>query len=321
MIHMTSIAFLLTLLILIPAAADANSIQTPEVKPIAIESQGLMFSSDRKPRSGCLLLETRGQSYMLISIGDDDESGSMAEYLTLWFYRQTVRLSGTSCGFPGGIYLMYDFSAIQSVLVGLEPDDWDILTLGNEFNDNVNITSLRIVHNGQTILNWTGSKYVGGLSASRWNLSQEIEFSKKVQCPDNTNGFAHWAIMDLGKDDGTKYSETSPGGWCSEFASWVYRHNGWDTPTGSIASDDLRQFFDVRDRLYSIDEIYNGIYTPVMGDYLSMFNQSHSGIFLGWTDPPGMPSPTSGIITIEGGSVVGLYLRTLADLDHIANVQ
>ena len=262
---------------------------------------------------------SRGIHYIEICIDAMPEAASDAEYLTLWFHQQPILLMGLPGGFPCAVCLLYNFDCIGSVIESIPSDDWDDLTLSIESDDNIGINRVRMIHNNQTVIDWHGYQFLGASQTSRWNLSRISDMTKLVHGGEDINGYLYWALRELGKDDGTKYAEEFPGGWCSEFASWVYRHNGWFSPQGSIGTADLRNFFNQYGRLYDIQDVYAGDHCPGMGDYLSMWNGGHSGILIRIIDP--VIGPGTQIMTVEGGSLVGLYIRTLADIDHIGSVR
>ncbi|MBN1355114.1 hypothetical protein JXA40_02475 [bacterium] len=310
------------------ASADAGSTDPPSLIPCSAESvpkQAVPVQPDwleMGPGILSMLKEDfRGVSTVRISIDSNPESGSAADHLVLYFQHHPVWLMSPSGEFNPGAVLLYDLSGISEYLRLLPIDVWDSLVFALENPDDLTLSAITVKHNNQTILDWNGTATLTGSGISRLDMGISILSSKLSQCPETPNGIAFRALQELGKDDGTKYADESPGGWCSEFAAWVLRHHGWDTPAGSIGSRHMRDFFLGYDRLFAIEDVYSGDYTIQMGDYLSMFDGVHSGLFLAYLGPPGPPGPGTRVLTIEGGSRVELCTRCLEDFDHIGNAQ
>ncbi len=263
----------------------------------------------------------RGPNSVRLTVSTGDEAGSTASFIDLLFDQHTVRLMSPSGGFTPGARLLYDLTPLSAYFDTFPSDCWDSLTLVYDDPDTLILSGIEVIRNGSRILAYSGEILLEGSGVSRRCFASEILITKQASCPGAPNGIAWHAFNELGKDDGEKYSPEFPGGWCSEFASWVMRRNGWNTPQGSIGSRHMREFFLEYDRLFTIDQVYSGEYTPAMGDYLSMWMGGHSGLFLSFVDPDAPIEPSSRIITIEGGGVVSVYERTLADIDHVGRAQ
>jgi len=263
-----------------------------------------------------------GQSTGSLIIGISPESSSgIVEHLELCFHDTCIELHGPGNTFPPGMFIRYDFIGVNEILETIPVDYWDSITLVLPGDGDLSIAYVKITHNNSVMLQWTGLMELSSAGQTHWNLAQAINNTKLDNLSTLPNGKAYWALQEIGKNDGTKYSETSPGGWCSEFTAWVFRHNGWPAPQGSIGSQHMRAFFSDRNRLYTIQQIYDGEYVLQMGDYMSMFNEGHSGIFLEYIDSPDQPEPSTRILTIEGGSLVSIFIRQLSALDHAGNAQ
>lgn len=278
-----------------------------------------LFSPLDKQSPACKL--TRGPSSIRLRIADEPEADSTAAFIDLHFQEHVIRLMSPPGGFGRNMLLLYDLVPLASFFDSFSSDCWDSLTLVFNDDDSMTIGEFLVIHNGSLILDWSGSQTLSDNLMSRQGFAREILATKVDQCPGTANGIAWWALCESGKDDGEKYSPTFPGGWCSEFASWVMRHNGWSTPQGSIGTRHLREYFAQFGRLYTINDVYTGLHTPTMGDYLSMWNGGHSGIFLGFSDPDPEISPDTSIITIEGGGLVSIHTRTLSDIDHVGDAR
>ncbi len=135
-----------------------------------------------------------------------------------------------------------------------------------------------------------------------------------------------YAAQELGNTDGTRYDAGQEGSYCSEFASWALRKAGWSTPlmthpNGVADTQDMKNFFQARNRLFSRTDVLNKSYRIRPGDYLSMLGNSHSGLFLNYIDSATNPTSSTRIRTIEGntGGRVAIKERTLGNIDAIGN--
>ena len=327
--------FVVIIALLFPfASAAATLVSTPpEVCPsLRIENREppLLLSPDDPDQSNAsvtglsqpkLHAVQRGPSSVRLTVWSSEEAGSTAAFIDLLFDQHAVRLMSTPGGFAPGARLLYDLTPLSAYFDTFSSDCWDSLTLVFDDPDSLIVSDIEVIRNGSRILAFSGEILLDGSAMSRRCLAPEVAVTKQASCPGPPNGIAWHAFNELGKDDGEKYSPSFPGGWCSEFASWVMRRNGWNTPQGSIGTRHMREFFLEYDRLFTIDQVYSGEYTPAMGDYLSMWNGGHSGLFLAFIDPDAPIDPTSRIITIEGGGVVSVCERTLADIDHVGRAQ
>jgi len=309
----------------IAAATDSQPalLVQPDVQPAAGSELIQECADDWTPPPGLdrHVTAPRGWNEVYLTVAPEAGAESSAEHVALFFQERPIWLGGRPDGFPAGFTMYYDLAPVSSFLQSLPIDYWDDITLATDCGDALTVSALKIKHNGQWILDWHGRQTLVSPAASRWNLSMSILASKLAVCPASPNGIAYWAFTELGKDDGEKYSDEHPGGWCSEFSAWVLRRNGWNTPAGAIASHNMRAFFDERDRLYDISQIYAGEYVCGMGDYVSMHNGGHSGLFLSYIDSSSGPLPSTRVYTIEGGGAIRVYIRTLNEFDHIGSAQ
>jgi hypothetical protein len=294
-------------------ADQLTSIPSPAEYPDECSAAGLEMAPGK--------IQLRGINSIRIETADADDAESAADHLLVFFQDQSISLTAPPGGFPQATAIFYDLNPLSAFFSSMPIDYWDDITFALESPDNLILSNVNIVHNQRLIANWTGSIELADPNHSRWSLADIIRNTKRLQLPGSPNGIALCAVMELGKNDGNKYSEEFPGGWCSEFASWVFRRNGWNTPAGSIGSDDLRGYFEARSRLYAAEDIYSQRYMLRMGDYLSFWNGSHSGIFLAYIDDPAQPGAATRVWTIEGGGTVSIFQRTLADFDHAGCAQ
>ena len=256
-------------------------------------------------------------------------ASSNANYIYLYFGREKrVKLLGLNGAFPAGAMLSWDLNQIDEWLEdNVEADLWDELALVNESGDGIKIDRIRAKHSGQTILDWSTDIWLDGSKLEEYGkifltgkiLEQKLEQIDNLWVPQ-----IHWAARELGKSDGTKYGST--GAWCSEFASWCLRKAMWDTPEGNIGSQSMENYFDSINRMYSHDQLIDGDYKLVAGDYIR-FEWSnggqHSGIFVEYVDDPDSPSDATTIRTIEGNasSTVLLTTRNFQNVLSVGNCQ
>lgn len=254
---------------------------------------------------------------------------SEADHIYLYFGRdKRVKLLGSSGRFPAGSTLTWDLNQIAEWLEdNVATDLWDELALVNESGDGIKIDRVRVKHSSQTILDWECGLWLDGSKLEEYGklvLTGKIMMHKLDQIDGNWLPQVHWGIRELGKSDGTKYGST--GAWCSEFSSWCLRKSLWDTPSGNIGSQAMEDYFAGIGRKFTQDEVLDGDYTLVAGDYVRFEWSSggqHSGIFIEYLDDPSSPSESTEFRTIEGNasSTVKLATRKLRDVLSVGNCQ
>lgn len=235
-------------------------------------------------------------------------------------------------GFPGPGYYAISldggpwFSSIPT-------DDWDRLYIKNEMNSPISIVYLEIIHSDFCILRkmyWPPHRLGGNAKSSQLlYLFRDIS-STKIETMYNFGGgflrnrnlvsypVVYCGAEELGKIDGYKYAGHNRA-WCSEFASWLLRVAGLNTPGGNISVDDLENWFR-----------YNGVLStnvycvPLnIGTYMNLWNKTHSSIFLEYVDAnPDYSNPNTQIRTIEGnaGGKVALATRILSDISSFGYI-
>lgn len=260
---------------------------------------------------------------------DHPNAGSEADYIWMYFGREKrVKLLGLSGSFPAGTTLTWDLNAISDWLEDhVGTDLWDEIALVTDSNDGIKMDRIRIVHSSQTILDWSCGLWLDGSKLEEYGklvLTGKIMETKLNQIGGLWVPQIHWAAREIGKTDGTKYGST--GAWCSEFASWCLRKAMWDTPTGNIGSQPMEDYFAELGRKFTHDQLIDGDYRLVAGDYLRFEWASggqHSGIFIEYIDDPASPSDGTTIRTIEGNasSTVKVATRNFQDVLSVGNCQ
>lgn len=270
---------------------------------------------------------TIGENSITIWISTNNPtSGSETDYIWLYFgLDKRVRLDGK---FTSGSTRVWDFSEVSDWLEdNIEPDLWDEIALTTDSNDGLSIDRIRIIHSGETILDWACGLWLDGSPLEAYGklvLTGKILETKLDQIDNLWVPQIHWAAREIGKSDGTKYGST--GAWCSEFASWCLRKAMWEPPVGNIGSQALEDYFSGLGRKYTHDQLIAGDYQLVAGDYIRFEwanGGQHSGIFIEYIDDPSSPSDSTTIRTIEGNSTSTVRVRTreFKDILSVGNCQ
>lgn len=264
------------------------------------------------------------ENYIEITIGDgNDTHGSTTNHILLHFGEgHTVQLNGRpTTNFQRGDTLKWDFNTIQSYMEGIPTDAWDELMLETESGDGIKIDHIKIVHSGETILDWDQNVWLDDsiMEPNRFiSLTAQILQTKLDQIDHNWIAQIHWAAREIGKTDPTKYGTENA--WCSEFASWALQKARWNTPDGNIGSQSMEDYFASLNRAHQISEIMNGSYVLNPGDYLRFQWASggqHSGIFIDFVDDPNNLTNNTRIKTIEGNTSSTVRVRTSRKLGDV----
>ncbi len=276
---------------------------------------------------------TVGENSITIWIPEDDRnSGSRANYIWLYFGREKrVKLWGVDHEtFPAGSTLTWDLNNIDPddwLENNVKTDLWDEIALATDSTDGIKIHRIRIRHSGETILDWECDLWLDGSKLEEYGklvLTGKMLDTKLSQIGDLWVPQIHWAAREIGKTDGKKYGST--GAWCSEFASWCLRKALWDTPEGNVGSQAMEDYFSSLDRMYTHDQLTDGDYQLVAGDYIR-FEWSnggqHSGIFINYIGDATTPTDGTAIQTIEGNasSTVKVASRTFQNILSVGNCQ
>lgn len=266
-----------------------------------------------------------------ISISIDDANstmGSAASYVYLYFGPTKRAKLNAPSGFAAGTTLTWDLNGISDWLEdNVETDLWDEVGLVTDSKDGFKIKNVKIVHSGETILDWAAGLWLDGSTNEDYTkivLTGKILETKLGKIANQWVPQIHWAAREIGKSDSEKYGTTEA--WCSEFASWCLRKALWDTPEGNIGSQAMEDYFAGIGRKVTREQIMAGDYKLVAGDYIRFEWPSggqHSAIFMEYLSDSSNPSDTTAIKTIEGNtsSTVGVRTRSFADLLSVGNCQ
>jgi len=143
----------------------------------------------------------------------------------------------------------------------------------------------------------------------------------------NGNSILTTAYSDLGQTDKRKYARRG-NAWCSEFATYIYRQNGLQTPdpnSSDVHWRSLRSFFEQNGAVYSAREVASWspqkkLATIKPGSCVSILigDATHTIIFNGWvTEANGSITRYAGLSGNNKGMVWShspLKLPTAADL-------
>jgi hypothetical protein len=270
---------------------------------------------------------TVGSNYIKIWIDNEHpNAGSSANYIWMYFGRShRIKLWGIDkTKFPRGWIIQWNLNQNSAYLESIPTDRWDEIHLRSPSGDGIRINRVRIVHSSIVILDWSCKLWLdnsklekhGRVGLAAKILSKKLGWVGNIWVPQ-----IHWAARELGKSDGSKYG--TGGAWCSEFASWCLRKALWGTPTGSIGSSHMESYFKNLGRKYTKNQVLNKDYVLNCGDYLRMFDCTHSGLFIRYVDSSASPTIKTRIKTIEGNtsSTVNVKTRKLGDLDSVGNTR
>ena len=281
-----------------------------------------------------------GENYVSITISNDHvNAGSRADKIFLYFagQRKYLRLWGLDRSgerFPRGQRIRWDMSVgstrPENWIETVPTNAWDNLLLVNKSGDGMLIDNITIVHSSITLVDWPPpgqNVWLDGSKGEKYGiigLADQILQEKLEKISENLRWVPqlHWAVLELGKTDGTKYGTTHD--WCSEFASWCLRKAGWwDAPrpprvSGNIGSSDMEDYFEDKGRMYTKQQLIDGEYALTEGDYLRFDN--HSALFIKYEDDGrAVTDPRKRFIAIDGnwGAKVTLtsgHRREIRDL-------
>lgn len=320
-------------------------------KKLGVEQQDLINAYNKNPkafkRKHARLVKTiesdgaggptKGENYVKIWIDvdiDDRDSGSEANYIWLYFGRER-RVKLLSGGrFPANSLLIWDLNDISEWLEDyVGTDQWDEIALITDSVDGIRISKICLIHSSQTILDWECDLWLDGSKGEKYGklvFTAKILETKLNQIDNMWVPQIHWAAREIGKTDKSKYDATDA--WCSDFARWCLEKAFWeDMPPGEIGTGDMEDYFKPLGRLYEKDQLLNGEYRLVAGDYIRFLFRDisdkayHSGIFIEYIDDPSDPTEATTFRTIEGNycsvgneeHTVGLATRTFKDIYQI----
>lgn len=263
-------------------------------------------------------------NYIKLYIGSHTSAGSNTDYITMNFGRdRNIHLygyySGGGYSFPRGWTLTWD---LEGTVVDDYPQDmWDEISFWTHSGDGIEVDRVIVVHSGVEILDWDVNRWLDAPHETSLGCGAAM-LERKLEHVGNTDHAAiHFGALELGKTNGYKYGTGRL--WCSEFASWCLWKEGFWTPEGNIGTDDMKDWFSARGRLYTRSQVRNKSYNVRPGDYLSLWGGDHSAIFVEWIDSTSTITDNTRFRTIEGntGQHVDVRIRTVADIDRVGSAQ
>ena len=213
-------------------------------------------------------------------------------------------------------------------------DIWDNLAIGYEpqgqYGQPVHISNVVVRRGGQLLLDTRAKKTylnekkisfrVSGKDISPTSTANRPllslsrcmkDFKKKYY--EIRSELLETAYQDLAQTDKTKYANRG-NSWCSEFASYIYRKHGYDTPDPNekdVYWKNLREYFSANGSVYTLrevaawsDSVKKEIITP--GSVVSIItgeDQTHTILFSNWVELEGQIDSFTGISGNNKGMV------------------
>lgn len=264
---------------------------------------------------------------ILVEIGSHANAGSSASEIQLKIGGSfTIHLLGGAGAFVPGAALLYTIpGSCADCYKSIPADDWDNLRLVSNSGDGIQVHRFVLVKSCETVLDvvvddWLDKHYQKVLDFSIDTAGDKWDDVGHTRVTD-----LYYAAQDLGQTGAKKYVNADVW-WCSEFASYMIRKNGLSTPTGSIGTDDLKNWFQSHGRYHTRAEVEGTSYTVRAGDYMSLWDGGHSVLFRGWvSESPGTQGfdGDSEFRTIEGnsGNAVRTQTRKWSDVDFVGGTQ
>lgn len=264
---------------------------------------------------------------ILIEIGSHANAGSSASEIQLKVGGSfTIHLLGGAGVFVPGAALLYTIpGSCSDCYKSIPADDWDNLRLVSNSGDGIQIQRFVLVKSCETVLDvlvddWLDRHYQKVLDFSIDTAGDKWDDVGHTRVTD-----IYYGAQDLGQTGAKKYVNADVW-WCSEFASYMIRKNGLSTPTGSIGTEDLKNWFQSHGRYHTRAEVEATSYTVRAGDYMSLWDGGHSVLFRGWvSESPGAQGfdGDSEFRTIEGnsGNAVRTQTRKWSDVDFVGGTQ
>jgi hypothetical protein len=311
-------------------------------------SENLNFAIKAGKKGATIAKETLGgpavgENYISIKIANHHpKGGSNADKFYLQFGKSEkfIRLWGVSGGdhrFPAGESITWDMNVgstdPHNWIESVPTNAWDKLRLVNKAEEGILLENIKIVHSSIPILNWPDPGnavwlhgVLGGKNGSI-ALDEQILYKKLASIQPELHEVPqlYWAVMELGKTDGTKYGTTHS--WSTEFTSWCLRKAGWrDIPRPASLSDDLRttemeHYFAGKNRLFTVKQLERGEYKLHPGDFLCFEN--HSALFVHYENDGRAPNdPKKRFVAIDGnwGSKVSFSFGSRREIRDLISV-
>lgn len=264
---------------------------------------------------------------ILIEIGDDVNAGSSTSEIQFKVGDDfTIHLLGGAGVFVAGANLLYTLPGdCGECYKSIPADDWKKLTLATNSSNGLQVHRVVLVKSCETVLDVTVDAWLDKYYQKVLDFSVDTAQDKWDEVGHTRVTSIYYAGQDLGQTGAKKYVNADVR-WCSEFASYMIRKSGLSTPSGSIGTDDLQDWFQDHDRYHSRASVENGTYTVKPGDYMCINDGGHSVIFRGWVaETPGSQGfdDDSQFTTIEGnsGNAVRTHTRNWGSVDWVGGTQ
>ncbi len=269
--------------------------------------------------------------------GAHRNAGSSADYLWMRFGSEhKLKLWGIDhTRFPKGWWIQWDLNECSDFLETVRADSWDEIHLENPGGDGMLLRRITIVHSGTTIVDWRCNEWLDGSRGEKYGrlgLAAQILQHKLSKVDKTWVPQIHWAARELGKTDWRKYGNDEP--FCSEFAAWCLGKALWDVPEAAEKADgrwgsrQMENWFEARDRKFDAADVTAKRYTLTAGDYLRVFDGTHSALFVRYLDGdantgPRTPTLNTRIQTIEGNTsaTVRVRERTISSITSIGSAR
>jgi len=266
-------------------------------------------------------------NYILIEIGSGDLAGSNAAEIQFKVGDDfTIHLLGGAGVFVADANLRYLLpGGCAECYKSIPADDWKKLTLVTNSGNGIQIHRVVLVKSCETVLDVTVDAWLDKYYQKVLDFSVDTAQDKWNDVGHTRVTPIYYAAQDLGQTGAKKYVNADVW-WCSEFASYMFRKSGLSTPSGSIGTDDLLEWFQDNGRYHSRASVENGTYTVKPGDYMCVNDGGHSVIFRGWVaETPSSQDfdDNSRFTTIEGnnGNAVRTGTRTWGSVDWVGGTQ
>lgn len=305
-----------------PAAAEPPA-DADRPEPLAGDKFGTYKSGlegDEGDADRCTL-----DNYLVLTLGSHANAGSTVSAIELWLDDFLVYLLAPSGGFAPNQILTYNFnnSSCPACWNAMQGDDWDVVRLETQSGDGLQIAHVEMVHSNEPVLDTAVDAWLDRFYGRRLDFTIQNAERRWQEVGDSRITAIYYASQDLGQTGAAKYVSQDVA-WCSEFASWALRQNGLNTPTGSISTSTLKQYFRDRDRYFSRADVEAGEYFPQPGDYMSLWDGDHSVIFIRFTTDVGAaPAEGDNMETIEGNTCNSVRVRSRdwEDVEFVGRAQ
>lgn len=257
-------------------------------------------------------------NYLLLETGGHVNAGSNVVSIELWIGSDFVLLNAPDGGFAPNQVLLYDLnsSSCPACWDRMDPDGWDAVRLATRSHDGLQVEHVELVHSDQLVLESDPDAWLDEYYAAVLDFTIDTALARWDRIGETRVTALYYAAQDLGQTGESKYLDVDRA-WCSEFASWAIRQTGLDTPSGSIGTADLSDWFSDEGRKLTKAQVQRGDYAPAGGDYVAIkptANEptgSHSVLFWRWDAKAGAnPSNGDTFDTIEGNTCNSVRIRT-----------